>query len=297
MKKTITLLLPLILLAACEKNNHKTSYTFPLPPYEGQAVRYTNVYADANIEGDYDQQSDIVQYVSFTEGGTYLLCRKVEEPLSGGVGHVSKKYKTTYTAGRYSIDAEGIYQLYGYGTVKKSGTKAQPDEELTFTPTEGQPFTIPCSIHTPSEQSNDIFRQWKVASTRVRLSGDMSLAADFDGCDINQVCTFLKNNGLITHDTFPEGQKITLVDVSALGEITVLYENGNVDHATLTECSISALHYEWKDPGMGYGFETGRATIDYDGDTCILSLSGQFTGNGKTVGIDLIWALKVNNLK
>lgn len=290
MKKIITLLLPLLLLVSCEKTSKKP-HVFPAPPYVGQAVRYTSVYANADIDTDYSQQSEIVQFVSFTEGGTYLLCRKVEEPLTGGPGKVSKKYVKTYTAGTYTIVADNTYRLEGYGTVKKAGTKAQADEELTFTPTAGQPFTIPCTVQNATVL-DDLYRQWDVKSTRVKLDGDMKVAADFSGCDINEICAFLKENGIIAHDNFPAGQKVTLVDISSLGEITVLYQNGNVDHATITNQSVSSLDYQWDDPDMGFAFEDGEATVAYDADTCIFTINGNVTRNGKATEVSLTWALK-----
>lgn len=271
MKRIAFLILSLTLLVfySCEKNGGKSSYVFPPAPYVGQAVRYTNVEIGADI-----------QFVSFTEGGTYLLCRKPD-------AQKPKQYK----AGGYTVDDEGVYHLTGYGTVKKGGTKAQATEELTFTPTEGEPVTIPCTMELAGE-SGDLFRQWKVVTTRVKFSGDMTIAADFDGCDLNQICSFLKTNGVIDRDSFPAGQKVSLVDISGLGEIAVLYENGNVDVATITQYGISALNYVWAEPGMGYEFEIGKAVIEYDGDTCIFSVLGQFKGNGKTIDIKLMWALK-----
>jgi len=294
MKKIITLLLPLLLLVSCEKTSKKP-HVFPAPPYVGQAVRYTNVYANADIDTDYSQQSEIVQFVSFTEGGTYLLCRKVEEPLTGGPGKVSKKYVKTYTAGTYTIVADNTYRLEGYGTVKKASTKVQADEELTFTPTAGQPFTIPCTVQNATVL-DDLYRQWDVKSTRVKLDGDMKVAADFAGCDINEICAFLKENGLYDGEDFPAGQKVSLVDISGLNEITILYENGNVDHAKITSHNLSVIGYQWSAPGMGFGFENGEATVAYDADTCIFNIMGNVTHNGKTTEVSLTWALKEKKL-
>lgn len=271
MKKIISLLLPLLVLISCEKSG-KSTYVFPQPPYAGQAVRYVCANLDAPIVS-----------LSFTEGGTYLLCRRDAEPIAGGPDK-------SYVAGRYAVGADGVYLLDGYGTVKVGGTKADT-AELTFSPTVGDPVVIRCIVQTGSE-GGSLYRQWSVTTSRVKLSGDISVAADFTGCDINEICGFLEENGLISHNTFPAGQKVSLVDISTLGEITVLYENDNVDHATISSYTATAIGYEWASPGMGYGFETGTATFEFDGDYCIFTILGRFTGNGKKVDMALIWALK-----
>lgn len=276
MKKTITLLLPLLLLLpACGEKGNPKDYVFPKAPYAGEAVRYTNT----NLDG-------VIRSVSFTEGGSYLLALRPnpEKPAD-------------YVAGTYSVDANKTYRLQGYGTVKAEATKAAAEEilQMTFTPTEGQSVTIPCTV-TSAASEDQLYRQWKVASTRVRINTKTPVAADFAGCDVNEICTFLKENGLYDGEDFPAGQKVSLVDISGLNEITVLYENGNVDHAQITSHNLSVIGYRWSAPDMGFGFENGEASVAYDGDTCIFTIKGNVTHNGKTTEVSLTWALKEKKL-
>lgn len=274
MKRFLTLLLPLVMIVSACGEKSTVPYVFPDPPFAGKAVRYVCANLGAPIVS-----------LSFTEGGTYLLCSREAEPVADGPDK-------SYIAGRYAVDVDGVYLLDGYGTVKVGGTKADT-AELTFSPTVGDPVVIRCIVQTGGE-GGSLYRQWSVTTSRVKLSGNISVAADFTGCDINEICGFLEENGLISHNTFPAGQKVSLVDISTLGEITVLYENGNVDHATISSYTATAIGYQWASPGMGYGFETGTATFEFDEDCCIFTILGRFTGNGKKVDMALIWALQEN---
>lgn len=272
MKKTITLLLPLLLLlSACGKKGDPKDYVFPQAPYAGEAVRYTNT----NLDG-------VIRSVSFTEGGSYLLTLRPDP-----------KKPADYLAGTYSVDADKTYRLQGYGTVKAGTTKAAADEilQMTFTPDEGQSVTIPCTV-TPAAGEDQLYRQWRTAVTRIRIEGETPVAADFAGCDVNEICAFLRENGMYDGEDFPAGQKVSLVDISGLDEITILYENGNVDHAQITSHRLSVIGYRWTSTDMGFGFENGEATVAYDGDTCIFTIMGNITRNGKATKVSLTWALK-----
>lgn len=274
MKKSITLLLPLLLLAAaCGEKTDGKKYVFPEAPFTGEAVRYTNT----NLGG-------VIRSVSFTEGGTYLL---VQQP--------DAKSGEVYSAGTYSVPEQGTYTLNGYGSVRRETTKGEDTEQVTFTPTDGEPVTLPCTVTLPESQ-DQLFRQWRVASTRIIIYGNTTVGADFNGCDLQQISQFLKDNGIIDKYDFQDGQVVSVVDISALGEINILYENGNVDHAALTRFAIYSLDYVWSGEQGAFGIQDGTASVSYEDDICIFEMNGKVIHNGKTTEVSVTWTLKEKKL-
>jgi len=233
--------------------------------------------------------SGTLQSVDLSESGIFVVG---ETNGGGGGGGQTLKARTKaggdsgikYTAGEYEVNGN-VYTLKGWGTLEFSNT-ASGDVELKYTPSGGTTVTVTARF-TKSAAGSDIYRSWRVDKTRVTLvQGATTYAAEFSGCDFNEVADFFEDNGYALSDDIPSGRRISTLSVTGAGALFFVYNDGAVD---VGSCTISGnvLNYIWADSSMGYSFETGRVSFSFQDGKCIFVIEAKLSDNS-TASVKLV---------
>ncbi|NLZ19850.1 MAG: hypothetical protein GXY24_06265 [Bacteroidales bacterium] len=231
--------------------------------------------------------SGTLQSVDLSESGIFV----VGETTGGGGGQTLKARTkagdgsgTKYTSGEYEVNGN-VYTLKGWGTLEFSNT-ASGDVELTYTPSGKSAVTVNARF-TKSTAGSDIYRSWRVDKTRVTLvQGATTYAAEFSGCDFNEVADFFEDNGHALSDDIPSGRRISTLSITGAGALFFVYNDGAVDVGSCT-VSGNVLNYVWADSSMGYSFETGRVSFSFQDGKCIFVIEAKLDGN-TTASVKLV---------
>ena len=256
-------LLPL-LISCSEKDNTKDS--LKEPRFVQSAGRL--IPGDGTVAG-----------IDLGESGTYVVG---ETPPGGGSSpsawHPGTKAdgnpEMKYTAGSYTVNGRR-YNLNGWGWVEFDNS-ASGNVSVTYMANGGDEITLNANF-VKSTANSDLFRTWRVDKTRATVNG---YGAEFLGCDFNEIAKFFKNNGYAITDDIPEGSRVNTVMISGAGRIIICYSDGRTDAGSCT-VSGNSLSYSWAGKGMGYSFETGRATFEFLDGKCILSFQVKLDGNSQ----------------
>lgn len=212
-------------------------------------------------------QGGTLQYAELTESGLYVAGMP-GSTKGGPVGQLLK-----YFTGSYTVSGDE-YNLSGFGTLKFSNASAG-NVDLTYT-IGGTTETVKATL-TKATTAGDIFRSWTVDKTRVSVTTGVMASAEFPGCNFREIADFFRTNGYTIEDEIPTGHSLSSVSVTAAGSLLFVYSDGGID---LGMCVVSGstLKYSWNEQKMGYSFETGNATFEFEGNKCILSLQAKLDG-------------------
>lgn len=276
-KNTILLLGAAVLLlgalTACNKQNPYPAPDIPPVPENINAARFVSVDPD-----------DYLQSLTLTEGGTYQLVFN-EKILGPG--------KTSLYAGDYSTEDGIVYRLNGYGSATIHGkNKAAGNIVISLDPTDigGPVYSVEVTV-ADNPEPNTLYRRWTVEKTRLSLSGEQTFAADFQGCNINAILAFLKDNGVATDAVLDEGTDIRTVDISGFGEITILYANGKANRASFESTGENTMNISWVATNTAIDLQTGKATVSYQDGRCIIEVQATIRDGGKHYDTRITWVL------
>ena len=256
-------LLPL-LISCSEKDNTKDS--LKEPRFVQSAGRL--IPGDGTVAG-----------IDLGESGTYV----VGETPPGGDSSPSAWHPGTktavwvdpvYTTGTYDVNGNR-YNLNGWGWVEFDNS-ASGNVVLKYKANGKEEVTVNANF-VKSTANSDLYRTWRVDKTRATVNG---YGAEFLGCDFNEIAKFFKNNGYAIADDITAGSRVNTVMISGAGRIIICYSDGRTDAGSCT-VSGNSLSYSWAGKGMGYSFETGRATFEFMDGKCILSFQVKLDGNSQ----------------
>ena len=220
-------------------------------------------------------QGGSLQYAELTESGLYVAAMP-GGTKGGPVGEI-----LDYFTGSYTVSGEE-YNLGGFGTLKFANTSSgEVDLTDTFG---GKTETVKAKL-TKATTTGVIYRSWTVDKTRVSITNGLTASSEFAGCNFREIADFFRSNGYKIEDDIPTGHRLSSVSVTASGSLLLVYADGDVD---LGSCQISgsSLNYQWNEEGMGYSFETGKASFGFEDGKCILSLEAK--PDGATAAIKMV---------
>lgn len=191
-------------------------------------------------------------YISFeaTEGGRYIV----------------GKADGTYATGSYTFN-DGVYALQNFGKVVVSKTKADNTVlYLTFIPdgegeikVEGTPAT-----QSTDDYTKELCRLWEIKKTRISLTDAVNVAAEFNGCNLNEIQEFITQY-VDLKKKVPAGMNVTGVTFTSMSTYMIEYtaHPADIGEWNWDSVSHSSLKYKWNKEDMGYEWENGSATIEY----------------------------------
>ena len=184
----------------------------------------------------------------------------------------------TYKTGTYTMSGND-YLLSGYGTLSFDNSKSGP-VSLTFRPDGASALVIPAVFEKPTG-TNKAYRTWDVEKTRVTAKGWVTVSADFIGCNLAEIATFLRNNSHKAPTDVPN-RSIKTITLTGTDRMILGYSDG---YADLTEFSLSGnvLTYKFNDGMKSFTFETDQAIIEYENSKCLLTINGRIR-NSTTSG-------------
>ena len=263
---TLAALLPL-LVSCGNRNNTQEGFNEPrFVQSAGQLIPASGDLKSANL----------------SESGVYVVGEASASPAPAawhpGTKADADDPEIKYTPGEYEVSGN-VYTLKGWGTLEFNNA-ASGDVELKYTPSGKSTVTVTARF-SKSTVNSDIFRSWRVDKTRVSIiEGATTFAAEFPGCDFNEVAKFFKDNGHPIKDDIPANHRISTFSITGAGALFIVYSDGQADVGSCT-VSGNSLNYSWLDAGMGYSFETGRATFDFLDGKCIFVIEAKLDGNAR----------------
>lgn len=238
------------------------------PKYKRDARTLTNQDNEGNI-----------QSVELTESGKYILTTKGK--LNASKKAVSRvmtdNVELFFYVGDYiPQDENGNYVLQGLGTLHISYKGLSG--ELTLILDEGGTLTLNIDI-APQEAfdvANDLMcRTWTIDKTRVRFTDGLTAAADFNGCDLNEIAAFV-NKYATFNDNFESNHKVKDLTITHSHTYMITYQSGTVEVGTWSWRNVSNgnFYYTWKGSDMGSDLENGDAFFSVEDGKGILTVSG-----------------------
>lgn len=224
--------------------------------------------------------------VVLSESGMYVVGEAVETGGGDNGGTLKAWHPGTkaggddpeikYTAGEYTVNGK-VYTLKGWGTIEFENT-ASGDVTLKYKPDGGEEVTVTARF-SKSTGGSDIFRSWRVDKTRVTVTKGTSVyAAEFSGCDFNEVAKFFADNGYRIADEIPANHRVSTFSITGAGALFIVYNDGSADVGSCT-VSGSSMNYSWAAGDMGYSFETGRASFEFLDGKCIFVIEAKLDNN------------------
>jgi len=272
-------------LSACNKQEHGHEHNtgkpdLPDAPMLSHAARY-----------DAADTLGIVKTIILSEGGTYTIIA-TQTPIDD-----KGTTLPPLSAGKYTAKEQGSYTLHGFGTMTViQNTKATTDQEVTIILYPTQYTTKEYSMtvtKTTATTTDALYRLWHIEKTRIGISGSVNLAADFDGCDINEIDTFLSTNGIQHNLDIPKDCKVSGVDISALGSIAILYANGEASNASWEQTSTDSYRISWETNDNGLLYSIDNATVSYLDGSCILTMNANISTNKGTLSVTITWVMNI----
>ena len=249
----LAVLLPL--LAACNKNNDNDS-RFEDPrfvQYAGQLVLNGPGVKSADAV---TASGSTLASIELTESGLYAIGEIVDGELR-------------YSIGDYTVDGE-VYTLNGYGTIQFDNSGDSQEVELIITPANGATQTFTARFVRAAGR-NQLYRGWTVDKTRVTVQGWTTAAADFVGCNFQEIADFIRDNGHVIPDDIPTGLSLRTVSFTGTEKILFGFTDGRADVGEF-KFNGSSFTYRWDNDKMGFTFLADQAIVEYQDGKCILTI-------------------------
>jgi len=266
-------------LVACNKHsldNGKPQLSDP--PLLAHAARY-----------DADDETGIVKTVILSESGSYTVIA-TRTPLDE-----KGTLLPPVVSGKYSIGGNNSYSLHGFGYMRVvDGTKATASSgvSLIISPTEFTTREYIIDVQKTTVTVSDVlYRFWTVDRTRLRVDGETPIAADFRGCDLNEIATFLDNNGIHHNLSVPVGSEVNGLDISALGSIVVHFGNGEAATATWIQTAQDCFRIRWEGTEYGFLYSIDAATVSYLDASCILTMDATVQTDKGAMPVSVVWVM------
>ncbi|MBP5626002.1 MAG: hypothetical protein J6W98_03700 [Bacteroidales bacterium] len=251
---TVVALLPLLI--ACDKTNVGTDTRFEDPrfvQYAGQLI----------LDGPGVKSADAVTVsgstlasIELTESGLYAIGEIVDGALR-------------YSIGDYTVDGE-VYTLNGYGTIQFDNSGDSQEVELIVTPAGSATRTFTARFVRAAGR-NQLYRGWTVEKTRVTILGWTTAAADFAGCNFQEIADFIRNSGHVIPDDIPTGLSLRTVSFTGTEKILFGFTDGRADVGEF-KFNGSSFTYRWDNDKMGFTFLADQAIVEYQDGRCLLTI-------------------------
>ena len=286
MKKLFFLSTIVALFAACNNKDEAPVYEFQKPQYAAQAVKMavtsvttTSATPVAPVE---------FKSIEFTEDGIYII-RKGAAPTAKS--DVSDNASDVFITGRYTF-SNGVYTMVGFGTAIIKNNNGVVSIELKTDG--GEPYHLEGELAKPlaDEQAATLCRTWLVKKTRISFTKGVSVAADFNNCNLNEIEDFVKQY-VTLNKSLEYGMNVTGVTFSAAGTYLVTYSNGKADVGTWNwaDDDHKRFSYKWEIEGMGRDWQKGTACAEVASNFVILSNDASFTNDGEEYDVTVYMTL------
>lgn len=264
---------------SCTKQENKQKPELPDAPMLASAAKYETSDPDA-----------VIKSLVLTEGGTYVIISG-QKPIDD-----KGTVLPSVIAGKYALTAAKDYALSGFGTVKIQDATRGGDFILIIIPTEytTQEYTVTVNKTTVKE-TDVLYRLWTINKTRIKVDEPASIAADFEGCDINEINDFLRDNNIGHGFAIPDASKVSGVDISALGVFTILYQNGKAACAEWIHVSGDKYKIKWSGSELGLPFDIQGISASCLDGCCILTMEALLQTNKGELTATLTWVMTPAN--
>ena len=226
--------------------------------------------------------SNALDFIALTESGKYLICE------------FDSDKDRVYSTGDYTI-SDNKYVLGNDATL----TFSQTGSPVTFTLKKNDGKEIsgsanPVKNTKMTDNVKKLCRTWTITRTQISVSGSINASAKFDGCNLEEISDFARNQGMEIKKDF-KGISINTITVMPTGSAIIAYSTGKIDVA---ECDFTAiekgeLKYSWKDESaLGYELTNGTATVSFKDDKCALSVGAEFTKDEKKYNLSVSFVLE-----
>lgn len=259
---TLAALLPLLI--ACNDFNKETK--FEDPAFLAYAGHLSLQGIQTNTKAMVAAASEESVIVSFelTESGYYYIGRLTGDEVS-------------YTSGHYTVSGNE-YELNGFGVLLFDNSKTGM-VQLRIKPDGGKEEVISALFQKPLG-TNMAYRTWKVEKTRVTAKGWVTVSAEFNGCDFQEIANFLKENSHKVPDDVPD-RSVSSLTLTGTEKMIITYSDGSAD---FSEFSLSGNVITYQvNKYLGFTFETDQAIIEYEDGKCLLTINGRIR-NSTTSG-------------
>ena len=225
-----------------------------------------------------------IKFIELTEGGKYILC-EIKDPEKG----------REYSTGDYSINSDGQYVLKNDGTMTL--TVSGSTGTFSLKKNDGKTVSGDVKVEKPKATSSTqakLCHVWTITKTRVSITDGAKANADFSGCDLGEIETFAKNQGIEINRDFT-GVKVNTITVYPMGTVLISLSNGVTEVA---DCDISSVEkdgtmkYSW--PGespMGYTYSSGTAKVSFQNENVIVSVEAKFTKETKNYNLAVTFVM------
>lgn len=260
------------LTTACGSDNDDDT-----PKVPEKIVKYAEQALSLELLNDVYYNDKILRRTELTEGGECLLT--LVDNLPTAKTRLVIHDILSYVHGTYTVK-DNTYTIYIDGkkmcdiTVSnKNGTTTNAKIEFE----NGSAFEVTARLaqRLTDSATKELCATWKVKKTRLRLEGDVTGAADFNGCNLHEILEYAKKRGGNISQEFDVNKIVTDIKFTSWGTFEINYKDGKPDVGTWTwqNRTNGAITYHWNDPyNMGNDFENGTATFDQRAGSYCLTL-------------------------
>lgn len=255
------------------------------PKVPEKLVKFADQALSLELLDEIVYDSKLLKRIELAESGDVLM--SLEELLYAKT-RSSLDNVTSYLHGTFVVDGN-TYTISVNGkkafdiiVTNKSGTTTNAKIEFT----DGRAYEVPAKLaqRLTDTSTKELCATWKVKKTRLRLEGDVTGAADFNGCNLHEILEYAKKRGGNISQEFDVDKVVTDIKFTSWGTFEINYKDGKPDVGTWSwqNRSNGTLTYRWNDPSnMGNDFENGTATFDQRAGSYCLTLGADIRYENK----------------
>ena len=294
--------------AACSSDDGGSNP--PLPTLDNSLLTHINesmsLYGLNDLGTPFDN-------IILSETGTAII-----GPFSQG-GNASRQRRTEstdtpkYLVLKYSVSGN-IYTIYAENGITPycqievlSKTKTKSNVKITLkTASELEDLVFEGEVSIGEKVAADeattvLCREWTIASTRLRHTGEVTAAKHFENPEeavsLNAILAYAKSVASIDEE-FDDDMIITSIEFTSDGTFCIFFKNQEhyVGKWSWTDKPKGYIHYVWNDDeNMGNEFENGEAVFDIrkfqQKNYYTLTLGADIESGGKTYKVELTFFL------
>lgn len=278
MKKALLLLALSALMVpafvACNKDD-KTDVTqkeLPAPKYQEQAQKLTF------------SEGSKYESIELTESGRFIAVLR-----SNPSSVQTKASDPIVITGTYTVNGK-TYKLEGIGDMTVEEGASGSNVTVTI---DGD--TVTATVEEPKD--DPLYRTWAIAQARFKVTGsglgDAGVSyTTKNGCNLEEVADYLKDNGVNFDETEYAGYNVKTITISGCGGFLVEFTGVN-PYVGESIFSGSAFSYDLNVQGGSNLFNVkGNGTVAYDSGYCVLTLMNKISGNSNEYSAVVTFWLK-----
>jgi hypothetical protein len=272
-----------------DSSESKSTVSLSEPKYKSDATKL--IIPDNSIDINGEVKGNVKE-IELTASGKYIASFEPEEfsPAKTRAGEM-----LNYIIGQFTKNADGSYELNGFGniTIHSKGASVS----ITLTPTGGKAVTLDVTVADKvksSDITNYLCRTWTIENTRLHgtING-LKVAKDFPGkCNLFEVIEYAREKGAKIIDQVSDNCVIEDVIFTWSKSYIINYSDGQIDVGswqwTSTDTDKGSFNYSWNSPYMGNSFETGTGMVEFAGNKCKLTLPTKITESN----LEVVYTLK-----